>query len=155
MSQIQNSETGLELGLGLILTIVGIALIAIAALQRAGQALGCVIYIAGFATSGGGITLVWKDLLNSAGFPGEAPSKSPGRYLGAFRLNGYHIQAYERQRTEDNRKEFRLLSTPKMDAELEAACIRYLVNEALIEELWPRMSKKIAEEAKWAFFAQP
>ena len=107
MSLIQNSETGLELGWGLILTIVGIALIAIAALQRAGQALGCVIYIAGFATSGGGITLVWKDLLNSAGFPGEAPSKSPGRYLGAFRLNGYHIQAYERQRIEDSGRSWR------------------------------------------------
>ena len=155
MSQIQDSETGLELGSGLILTIVGIALIAIAAVQPIEQAVDCAIYVAGFAAFGDGVTLIWKDLLNSAAFSGEALLHSPGRYLGAFRLNGYHIQAYERQRTEDNRKEFRLLSTPKMDAELEAACIRYLVNEALIEELWPRMSKKIAEEAKWAFFAQP
>jgi hypothetical protein len=155
MSQIENSEKGLQLWLGLVLTIVGIELIATAALQPVEQAVDCAIYIAGFATFGGGLALVWKDFYNSADFRSEAPSKLSGRYLGAFRLNGYHIRAYERERTEDNCKEFRLLSTPKMDAELEAACIRYLVNEALIEEFWPRMSKKIAEEARWAFFPQP
>jgi hypothetical protein len=155
MSQIENSEKGLQLWLGLVLAIVGIALIATAALQPVEQALDCAIYIAEFATCGGGLALVWKDFYNSAGFPRQAPSKSSDRYLGAFRLNGCHMQAYERERIEDNCKEFRLLSTPKMDAELEAACIRYLVNEALIEELWPRMSKKIAEEARWAFFPQP
>src|SRR6516165_6891271 len=113
MSLIQNSETGLELGWGLILTIVGIASIAIAALPTTEQALCCAIYIAGFATVGGGITLIGKDLINSAALLGEAPLNSAGYYLGAFRLNGYRIQAYERQRTEDNRKEFRLLSNPK------------------------------------------
>jgi hypothetical protein len=39
-----------------------------------------------------------------------------------------------------------------MEPEREAACIRYLVNEGLIEELWPQMSQKIKEEADWAFF---
>ena len=38
-----------------------------------------------------------------------------------------------------------------MDSEQEAACIRYLVNEGLIEELWPKMSQRIKEEADWAF----
>ena len=30
---------------------------------------------------------------------------------------------------------------------------RYMVNEKLIEEFWPEMSKKIKEEADWAFLA--
>jgi hypothetical protein len=36
--------------------------------------------------------------------------------------------------------------------EREAAFIRYIVNEGLIENIWRETSKKIEEEAKWAFF---
>jgi hypothetical protein len=40
-----------------------------------------------------------------------------------------------------------------VSAKQEAACIRYMVNEGLIEEFWPDMNKKIKEEADWAFLA--
>lgn len=35
----------------------------------------------------------------------------------------------------------------------EAAIIRYLVHEGLIDDMWPQSSKKIQEEANWAFFS--
>jgi hypothetical protein len=65
-------------------------------------------------------------------------------------MNGYFFEAYERD-GENGGKQFRLLSSPKLDSEGEAACIRYLVNEGLVDELWPQMSQKIKEEADWAF----
>ena len=39
-----------------------------------------------------------------------------------------------------------VVSSPRIIAEQEAACIRYMVHEGLIEELLPQMSKKITEE---------
>jgi len=39
-----------------------------------------------------------------------------------------------------------VVSSAKIIAEQEAACIRYMVHEGLIEELLPQMSKKITEE---------
>jgi hypothetical protein len=47
-------------------------------------------------------------------------------------------------------KQFRLVSSPKVSPEQEAAYIRYIVNEGLIEDWWPQMNKKITEEANWA-----
>ena len=105
------------------------------------------MYVAGFLAFLGGAFLIWRDL-----FASEAHSlaRPKGKFLGEFRLNGHFFEAYERDE-ENGSRQFRLLSSPKMDPEQEAACIRYLVNEALIEELWPRMSGKIKEEASWAF----
>jgi hypothetical protein len=34
----------------------------------------------------------------------------------------------------------------------EAAVIRYLINEGLSEKMWPPISRRIEEEANWAFF---
>jgi len=72
--------------------------------------------------------------------------------LREFYLNGYFFQPVE-QETSNGRKQFRLLSTPPVSSEREAAFIRYLINEGLSEEMWPQMSKRIEEEANWAFFA--
>jgi hypothetical protein len=69
-----------------------------------------------------------------------------------FDLNGYFFQPYE-QLTLDGRQRFRLLATPSMSPEQEAAVIRYLINEGLTEKMWPRISRRIEEEANWAFFA--
>ena len=41
---------------------------------------------------------------------------------------------------------------PGITAQKEAALIRYIVNEGLIENISRGMSKKIEEEAGWAFF---
>jgi hypothetical protein len=76
-----------------------------------------------------------------------------GVVTGRFRLNGYSFEAYERE-GENGSKQFRLVSSAKVNPEREAACIRYMVNEGLIEDLWPEMSKKIKEEADWAFLPE-
>jgi hypothetical protein len=60
------------------------------------------------------------------------------------------IEAYERTAS-DGRREFRLMSDPSISPAKEAACVRYMVNEGLIENMWPQMSKQIVEDADWAF----
>jgi hypothetical protein len=72
--------------------------------------------------------------------------------LKEFYLNGCLFQPYE-QETLDGRKQFRLLSVPRISPEREAAVIRYLINEGLSEIFWPQISRRIEEEANWAFFA--
>jgi hypothetical protein len=72
--------------------------------------------------------------------------------LREFYLNGYLFQPYEQQ-TPSGRQQFRLASTPQMSPDREAAVIRYLINEALSEDMWPQISGRIEEEANWAFFA--
>ena len=105
------------------------------------------MYVAGFIAFLGGAYPIWRDLIASEA---HSLARPKGKFLGEFRLNGYFFEAYERDGVNGS-KQFRLLSSPNMDPDQEAACIRYLVNEGLIEELWPRMSGKIKEEAGWAF----
>jgi hypothetical protein len=71
--------------------------------------------------------------------------------LREFYLNGHFFQPYE-QAISIGQKKFRLLSTPPMDPDREAAVIRYLLNEGLCERMWPQISRRIEEEATWAFF---
>jgi hypothetical protein len=72
--------------------------------------------------------------------------------LKQFYLNGYFFQPVERE-TSNGRKQFRLSSTPPLGPDREAAVIRYLINEGLSERMWPQISRRIEEEANWAFFA--
>ena len=72
--------------------------------------------------------------------------------LGAFHLNGHSFEAYERE-TDYGGRQFRLRSYPSVNPDQEAAIIRYLVHEGLIDDMWPQSSKKIQEEANWAFFS--
>jgi len=76
-----------------------------------------------------------------------------GKPLGNFQLNGYSFQACECNGT-DGGKQFRLISSPSISPAQEAAFIRYIIHERLIEDLLPRMDKRIEEEAKWAFLPQ-
>jgi hypothetical protein len=71
--------------------------------------------------------------------------------LKQFYLNGYFFQPVE-QETSNVRKQFRLSSTPPLGPDREAAVIRYLINEGLSERMWPQISRRIEEEANWAFF---
>jgi hypothetical protein len=81
------------------------------------------------------------------------PVAIPGKpWLQNFYLNGYYFQPYE-QETPGGRRQFRLFSSPPISADHEAAVIRYLINEGLSDKMWPRMSRRIEEEANWAFFA--
>lgn len=72
--------------------------------------------------------------------------------LKGFYLNGHFFQPYE-QAISTEQKNFRLLCRPPLEPEREAAVIRYLINEGLSERMWPHMSRRIEEEATWAFFA--
>jgi hypothetical protein len=112
------------------------------------------IYLAGFILFLGGLLLIWKDLLGELEFPEDPTVQTPepgGVYLGSFTLNGHSFKAFERD-TDMGWRQFRLISSPPFNSEREAAYIRYLVNEGLVANIWPGMSKKIEEEATWAFF---
>jgi hypothetical protein len=66
--------------------------------------------------------------------------------LGRLALNGHSIRAYEIE-TDQGNKRFRLVSIPAVTHEKEAALIRYIVNEGLMENISQGMSEKIEEEA--------
>lgn len=106
---------------------------------------GFVFWFIGFASTRQGA---------SAGPPekSELVESSTEPYLREFYLNGNLFQPYE-QETSSGRKQFRLLSTPQMSPDREAAVIRYLITEGLSEKMWPQISRRIEEEANWAFFA--
>ena len=84
------------------------------------------------------------------GFGPRGSQQHRRNFLGRFRLNCYTFEAYEQNGLHGNR-ELHLVSFRKIGCEQEAALIRYLVNEGLIEELWPQMSRKIMDETGWAF----
>jgi len=147
MRQLDDFHTTWEVWVGTCLSVVGIVLIGVGGTEMLDDWIRPAMYVAGFTAFLGGALLIWKDLVASEAC---SPARPKGKFLGQFRLNAYFFEAYERD-GENGSKQFRLLSSPKMGPEQEAACIRYLVNEGLIEELWPRMSGKIKEEAGWAF----
>jgi hypothetical protein len=140
----------LQLCLGYALIVLGIGFIGFAE----DIALECwamvAIYAAGTLLSMGGLLLVAKTPIGNAGSRGRLLPRSEGNFLGRFRLNSYILEASERIGANGG-KEFRLMSSPSMSAEREAACIRYLVIDGLIWELWPRFIQKIEEETDWAF----
>jgi hypothetical protein len=148
MRELKQYHTARELCVGTFLAVIGIMLIGVAGSEMLDDWIRTAMYVAGFVGCLGGCLLMWKDLAAAAVFSLACPK---GNFLGEFRLNGYFFGAYERE-GENGSKQFRLVSSPKMEPEWEAACIRYLVNEGLIEEMWPQMSQKIKEEADWAFF---
>jgi hypothetical protein len=148
MREVKQYHTTREFCAGTFLAVVGIVLIGVAESEMLDDWIRIAMYVAGFVGYLTGSLLMWKDLAAAAALSLARPK---GNFLGEFRLNGYFLEADERV-VENGGKQFRLVSSPQMEPEREAACIRYLVNEGLIEELWPRTSQKIKEEADWAFF---
>ena len=105
---------------------------------------GFVLWFIGFAST---------KHLASAGLlmKSELAGNSRELCLEKFYLNGYFFQPVE-QETSNGWKQFRLSSTPPLNPDHEAAVIRYLINEGLSEKMWPPISRRIEEEANWAFF---
>jgi hypothetical protein len=99
----------------------------------------------------GVLFLIWKDRQPAANFQEKPALERQGIYLGRFDLNGYSFEAYEYE-SEKNGTQLRLLSFPGLTYQQEAAFIRYIVNEGLIEHIWPGIGKRIAAEANRAFF---
>src|SRR6516225_7706321 len=126
---------------GTYLADLGVVLIGVGGSEILEHWVRTTMYVAGFIACLSGSFLIWTDLAVAVVF---SPARPKGNFLGEFRLNGYFFEAYEREE-ESGAKRFRLLASPVMDSAREAACIRYLVNEGLIEELWPKMSQRIKE----------
>ena len=139
-----------QLCLGYILIIVGIGLIDFSETQTLRSWVQVGICATGVLAPISGLFLIWKARSESALSARGVLAKSEGNFLGRFRLNRYTFEAYEQNGLYGN-QELHLVSSPRISSEKEAACIRYLVNEGLIEELWPQMSRQIIEETNWAF----
>ena len=110
------------------------------------------IYVGGSVVFLSGLFLIWIDANRMALARCVPTLESGGMYLGKFQLNGYLFEAYERE-GENGGKEFRLVSYPGVSPAKEAAFIRYMIHEGLIENLWPHMSKQIEDDANWAFLS--
>jgi hypothetical protein len=108
------------------------------------------MYVCASITFPGGLLLIWIDRTRMAVARTEPAVISTGSYLGKFRLNGYLFEAYEPESANGVRA-FRLISSPSVNRAREAAFIRYMVHEGLIEGMWPQESRQIEEEANWAF----
>jgi hypothetical protein len=138
---------------GVVVAYLGIALIGSGGWYSLGLWPRWPICLAGFTLLVAGFFLAWKDLSRVGNLPKEPMPDQPEPevfYLGSFDLNGYSFKAYERG-TANGGRQFRLISFPPLTPEREAAFIRYIVNEGLIENIWPETSKKLQEEANWAF----
>ena len=109
-------------------------------------------YVSGLILLLGGLCLIVLDTVKLTESSFRPIFTSRGMYLGKLCLNGFLLEAYERE-TNENRKEFRLTSTPPVRIAQEAAFVRYIVNEGLVDELWPDLSERIKAEADWAFVA--
>lgn len=108
------------------------------------------IYVGGSILFIGGLFLLLVDAIRTAAVAHEPPLKFKGTYLSRFQLNGHLFEAYEREANKGGR-EFRLVASPPVNPVQEAAFIRYMIHEGLIEAMWPQMSKQIEKEANWAF----
>jgi len=112
---------------------------------------GWLIYPLGFAVFLGGLFVIWNDPSPALDPQDESAPGLNGIYLGRFELNCRSIRAYERKNDLGSR-ELRLESYPALTPKQEAAFIRYIVNEGLVENICRGMSKEVEEEAGWAFF---
>jgi hypothetical protein len=128
----------------------GVSLLALGASDALDSDTRILVYVAGPLCLLSGLSLIWLDTIRLSVVSDEPPSTACDVYLGRFELNNYSFEAYERS-ANAGRREFRLVSYPWLNPSKEAAVVRYMVNEGLIENLWPQMSKQIEEDANWAF----
>jgi hypothetical protein len=108
------------------------------------------MYVCGSISFFGGLFLIWTSATRIAVGRNEPEVISSGSYLGKFRLNHYLFEAYE-QGAANGVKVFRLITSPSVNRAREAAFIRYMVHEGLIQDMWPQESRQIEEAADWAF----
>jgi hypothetical protein len=155
MRRFQQKSSTWQLLIGIVVAEAGVALVGLGewdALQIWTRVLICV---GGFLVCLVGMFLIWKEPLSALivqdeAAPAEAMRKC--KLLGRIDLNGYYFEAYEEEEDDHVGKRFRLRSFPPIGPEREAGFIRYMIHEGFIEKRWPRLSRKIKEEAGWAFF---
>ncbi len=152
MQKLLKTKVTFEQCIGWLFAGSGILMMCVAGSENPDLEINIDIYVASSVTCLCGFILVWKDVVQTAVIRRESWAGSGGKYLGKFRLNDYTLEAYERE-GENGCKQFRLVSLARFSPEREAAYIRYMVGEGLIEAWWPEMSNEIKEEADWAFFS--
>jgi hypothetical protein len=150
MKETNRRDSARYLFMGLVTAELGMLLIGLGGWNALYFETRMLNYAAGSILFLSGLVLIWIDARRmKVAWNGPALT-SEGTYLGKFELNGHLFEAYER-RANNGASEFRLLSSPSVNPAQEAAFVRYLVNEGLIEAMWPNMSRQIEEEANWAF----
>ena len=153
MQEAKKRDSVWHLLAGVLLAEMGMLLIAFGGWYALKTETRILIYVGGGLLFLSGLIAVQIDAMGWSAVRNASPLQATGKYLGSFRLNGYSLRAYERQ-TNDGGKEFHLDSFPSMGHLREAAFVRYLIQEGLVENLWPQMSKQIQEEAHWAFLSE-
>lgn len=143
-------ESPWQFVLGVIMADISVLLIGVGGWDALKFENRMLIYVSGLILLLGGLCLIVSDTVKLTESSFRPILTSSGMYLGRFCLNGFLFEAYERE-TNEGRKEFRLTSTPSVRVAQEAAFVRYIVNEGLVDELWPDLSKRIKAEADWAF----
>jgi hypothetical protein len=151
MREFRERDSAWPICADVLLIFVGIALIGFGGWEGLKIWLRGPICLTGFIICLGGSFLICKDLLSVPVSRPKSTLESQGVCLGRFHLNGYLFEAYERE-ADNGGRQFRLVSFPAVNPEREAAFIRYMVREGLIEDMWRDMSDKIEIEAHWAFF---
>ncbi len=143
-------DSGWHLFAGVLVADLGLLLVPLGGWDALKTDSRILIYVGGSVLFLSGLFLICIDQIRLAVVRHDPALKFKGNYLGDFQLNGYLFEAYERDGN-NGEKEFRLFSSPSVSPAQEAAFVRYIIHEGLIEDLWPQISKQIEEEANWAF----
>jgi hypothetical protein len=151
MGKVLEKQTAWRLCVDILLAGLAMALLGFAEWNGLEFSTWWPIYLAGSFLFLGGLflTMIWNGP-SCAPVKEEPMPEADGVYLGKFNLNGYTFKAYKRE-TVDGSTQFRLSAFPSITREQEAALIRDLVNEGLVETLVQGLSKRIEEETNWAF----
>jgi hypothetical protein len=153
MSTIQEKSSTWQLLIGIALAEAGAALVGCGEWDVLKTGAPFLFYAAGSLVFLAGLFLIWKEPLRAMIVEeDEAPAERRGtrKFLGGIDVNGFYLEAYEDESSHGG-KRFRLQSFPAMSSEREAAFVRYLIREGLVEKKWPRLRGKILAEAGWAF----
>jgi hypothetical protein len=151
MQETNKRDSSSHLLAGVLIADLGLLLIPLGGWDGLKTDTRILIYVGGSLLFLSGLFLICVDEIGLV--VGQKSSlEYKGKYLGSFQLNGYLFEAYERDGN-DGGKEFRLVSSPPVSPAQEAAFIRYIIHEGLIEDFLPQMSEQIEEEASWAFLS--
>jgi hypothetical protein len=149
-AKMAKGESSWQFVLGVLAADLGIALLGLGAWEALNNETRILVYLGGCIWLSSGLSLIWLDTSRLSAAGNQLLLTANGVYLGKFKLNNYLFEAYERA-ANDGRREFRLVSHPPVSFAQEAAFVRYMVNEGLIEDMWPHISKQIEEDSNWAF----
>ena len=149
-AKIPKRESPWQFVLGVVAADLGVALFGLGAWDALNNETRILFYLGGTICLLSGLSLICLDASSLSAAGNQPVSSANVVYLGKFKLNNYLFEAYECA-AHDGRREFRLVSHPPVSFAKEAAFVRYMVNEGLIEDMWPHISKQIKEDSNWAF----